>query len=366
MTPPATAVSLQEQLRRQGQLLRHPRELSRRSAAPFANLRASRSVLRYAAGVLRRGQGRLEGAGGEGARLPAVAARRLLRSRGRSRDDAEASDHQHARRTTRRSREVPPAARDPRRREHVRGRDVPENGDHRPRPEDDRGRVPARPLARQPGRLDHEVSRDITCSHDGRARRRPAPHRGCSCSGSTSSTRRSTWSSEDDTAENREVLERWESVLSVSRPSRCPDRELDWVAKYRLLEGYRERDGLDWSDHKLRADRPAVPRRSARPRASTIVSPRPARSSGSPTDEEVERAIMEPPEDTRAFFRGRCISRYPDAIAAASWDSVIMDAGRQTLQRDPDAGAPEGHSRPRRGASRRLQTAARLIDRLQA
>ena len=53
------------------------------------------------------------------------------------------------------------------------------------------------------------------------------------------------------------------------------------------------------------------------------------------TDDEVERAIMEPPEDTRAFFRGRCISRYPDAIAAASWDSVIMDAGRETLQRIP-------------------------------
>ena len=44
---------------------------------------------------------------------------------------------------------------------------------------------------------------------------------------------------------------------------------------------------------------------------------------------------MEPPEDTRAYFRGRCISRYPDAIAAASWDSIIFDTGRDALQRVP-------------------------------
>jgi proteasome accessory factor A len=44
---------------------------------------------------------------------------------------------------------------------------------------------------------------------------------------------------------------------------------------------------------------------------------------------------MEPPDDTRAFFRGRCIAKYPDAIAAASWDSLILDTGRDALQRIP-------------------------------
>jgi Pup amidohydrolase len=111
-------------------------------------------------------------------------------------------------------------------------------------------------------------------------------------------------------------------------------RELDWVAKYRLLEGYRERDGLDWSDHKLRLidlqyhdvrrERGLYHRLAATGKVERIVS-----------DHEIERAVMEPPEDTRAFFRGRCISRYPDAIAAASWDSVIFDTGREALQRVP-------------------------------
>ena len=44
---------------------------------------------------------------------------------------------------------------------------------------------------------------------------------------------------------------------------------------------------------------------------------------------------MEPPIDTRAYFRGRCIGKYPDAIAAASWDSLIVDTGQDALQRIP-------------------------------
>ena len=43
-----------------------------------------------------------------------------------------------------------------------------------------------------------------------------------------------------------------------------------------------------------------------------------------------------PPEDTRAYFRGRCLQLYPEAVAAASWDSVIFDIpGRESLQRVP-------------------------------
>ncbi|MBI4172051.1 MAG: proteasome accessory factor PafA2 family protein, partial [Actinobacteria bacterium] len=110
--------------------------------------------------------------------------------------------------------------------------------------------------------------------------------------------------------------------------------ELDWVAKYRLLEGYRERDGLDWADHKLRLidlqyhdvrrDKGLYHRLAASGKVERLVA-----------DAEVERAVMEPPEDTRAYFRGRCIGKYPEAIAAASWDSLIFDTGREALQRIP-------------------------------
>ena len=41
-------------------------------------------------------------------------------------------------------------------------------------------------------------------------------------------------------------------------------------------------------------------------------------------------------EDTRAYFRGRCLTSTRTQIAAASWDSVIFDLpGRDSLQRVP-------------------------------
>ncbi len=140
---------------------------------------------------------------------------------------------------------------------------------------------------------------------------------------------------EDDTPENRQVLDRWEVVLGALEADPLSlHRELDWVAKHRLLEAYRERDGLAWNDPKLRAidlqyhdvrrDKGLYYRLEATGKVDRIA-----------TDEQIERAVMEPPEDTRAYFRGRCISKYPDAIAAASWDSLIMDIGSDALQRIP-------------------------------
>src|SRR4249920_2866551 len=133
---------------------------------------------------------------------------------------------------------------------------------------------------------------------------------------------------EDDTPGNREVLDRWESVLQgLTGDPMTLARQLDWVAKLKVLEGYRERDGLAWSDPKLRAidlqyhdvrrDKGLYHRLEAAGKVERLT-----------TDDEVERAIMTPPDDTRAYFRGRCIAKFPHAIAAASWDSIILDTNR--------------------------------------
>jgi Pup amidohydrolase len=133
-----------------------------------------------------------------------------------------------------------------------------------------------------------------------------------------------------------DVLERWESVLSrLEADPMTLSRELDWVAKMQILEGYRSRDGLDWSSPRLEAidlqysdvrpDKGLFNKLQASGRFERIV-----------TDAEVTRAILSPPEDTRAYFRGRCLELYPDEVAAASWDSVIFDLpGRESLQRVP-------------------------------
>jgi Pup amidohydrolase len=133
-----------------------------------------------------------------------------------------------------------------------------------------------------------------------------------------------------------DVLSRWESVLTRLRrdPMECR-RELDWVAKLALLESYRDRDHLEWDDPKLhlidlqyadlRPDKGLYHRLVARGSMDRLLG-----------DDEVRRAVTEPPEDTRAYFRGRCLAQYADRIAAASWDSVIFDLpGRDSLQRIP-------------------------------
>jgi len=139
----------------------------------------------------------------------------------------------------------------------------------------------------------------------------------------------------DADEQTRDVLARWESVLDrlADDPMRCV-RELDWVAKLALLEGYRARDGLAWDAPRLqlvdlqysdvRPDRGLYNRLVARGSIDTLLQ-----------EDEVTAAMTAPPDDTRAYFRGRCLAKYPDQIAAASWDSVIFDVGRDTLQRVP-------------------------------
>src|SRR3954452_2419860 len=51
-----------------------------------------------------------------------------------------------------------------------------------------------------------------------------------------------------------DVLDRWESVLTrLESDPMSLSRELDWVAKLRILQGYIDRDGLDWGSSRLEA-----------------------------------------------------------------------------------------------------------------
>ena len=45
--------------------------------------------------------------------------------------------------------------------------------------------------------------------------------------------------------------------------------------------------------------------------------------------------MTEPPEDTRAYFRGKCLQRWADQIVAANWDSLVFDIGGDPLRRVP-------------------------------
>ena len=141
---------------------------------------------------------------------------------------------------------------------------------------------------------------------------------------------------QDVPAETRAVMDCWESVLTrLERdPFECAE-ELDWVAKLKLLESYRERDGLDWDDAKLHLiDLQYADLRPEKGLYHRLV--RMGRMKRLLDDDAITGAMHDPPDDTRAYFRGRCLDKYPDSIAAASWDSVIFDLpGHDSLQRVP-------------------------------
>ncbi|MEV6719281.1 depupylase/deamidase Dop [Lentzea sp. NPDC051208] len=163
---------------------------------------------------------------------------------------------------------------------------------------------------------------------------------------------------------DREVLRIWGEVLdALARdPAECADR-LDWVAKLRLLEGYRQRDGLEWGAARLnlvdlqysdvRLDKGLYNRLVARGSMKRLVS-----------EEEVRAAITTPPEDTRAYFRGRCLERYPTSVAAASWDSVIFDLGRESLVRIPTLEPLRGTKAHVGALLEASETAEQLVDAL--
>ncbi len=140
----------------------------------------------------------------------------------------------------------------------------------------------------------------------------------------------------DADPQTRDVLARWEDVLNrlESDPMSLAD-QLDWVAKLRLLEQYRQRDGLAWDDAKLQLiDYQYSDIRPEKGLYHRLVKA--GRIQRLLTDAEVDDAMTNPPAETRAYFRGRCLEKYADDIAAASWDSVIFDLpGRESLQRVP-------------------------------
>ncbi|MEV6879212.1 depupylase/deamidase Dop [Amycolatopsis sp. NPDC051128] len=134
---------------------------------------------------------------------------------------------------------------------------------------------------------------------------------------------------------SKEVLRVWGEVLdALARdPQECADR-LDWPAKLRLLEGYRQRDSLAWGAPRLRlVDLQYSDVRLAKGLYNRLVTRGSMKRLVS--EEEVLAAVTTPPSDTRAYFRGRALEKYASSIAAASWDSVIFDVGKESLVRIP-------------------------------
>jgi proteasome accessory factor A len=132
-----------------------------------------------------------------------------------------------------------------------------------------------------------------------------------------------------------DLLERWERVLTqlAEDPRQCA-RELDWVIKQALLEAYTTRKGIGFDDqrvsmldlqyHDLRLDKGLYYRLEREGMVERLL-----------TDEEIRRAMRLPPTDTRAYFRGTCVRRFPAQVCGASWTSILLDTGDAAVKRIP-------------------------------
>ena len=130
-----------------------------------------------------------------------------------------------------------------------------------------------------------------------------------------------------------DVLDKWADTLeSLQRDPMELSQKIDWVIKKAMIDGFMERKGLDAQSpqvsmldlqyHDTRPDKGLYYVLERQGRAVRIVS-----------DEEINAAIHTPPEDTRAYFRGECLRRYPSEVFGVNWDSISFADGDEPIKR---------------------------------
>jgi proteasome accessory factor PafA2 len=148
------------------------------------------------------------------------------------------------------------------------------------------------------------------------------------------------------------ILREWENVLNdLERDVVSARDRVDWAAKKFLLDALQEEEKLSWSDpwlqsidleyHNLDLDRGLyyeLLRKSLMRRVTT--------------EDEIKAAIFNPPETTRAFFRGRAVARFNDEISSIQWDEIVFANGAYSCR----VALPEAAMNPRLNA---LNDAAR-------
>jgi proteasome accessory factor PafA2 len=123
------------------------------------------------------------------------------------------------------------------------------------------------------------------------------------------------------------ILSEWENVLNdLERDPMSTRDRVDWSAKKFLLDALQQDEKLSWSDpwlqsidleyHNLDLDRGLYYELLRKGLMRRIT-----------TEDEIKVAIFNPPETTRAFFRGRAVARFNDQISSIQWDEIVFSNG---------------------------------------
>jgi proteasome accessory factor A len=102
--------------------------------------------------------------------------------------------------------------------------------------------------------------------------------------------------------------------------------KLDWVLKLWLINRARIAKKLKWDDprikvldlkyHNIDESEGIFYHLQDREVAERLLE-----------DTDIETLVARPPEDTRAYFRGKCIEKYPGEINFVNWEVVGFDQG---------------------------------------
>jgi proteasome accessory factor A len=163
----------------------------------------------------------------------------------------------------------------------------------------------------------------------------------------------------------KDVLQKWQDVIeALGRDPMELDTRIDWVIKKRLIESYMSRKNLEWSDaavqmldlqyHDSRPDKGLYHILERQGKVERIV-----------TDQEIQKAIHTPPRDTRAFFRGECLRRYPGEVFGVNWDSISFGLEDDSIKRIMMTEPLKGTSEYVEELLDRSETAAQLLENMQ-
>ena len=174
------------------------------------------------------------------------------------------------------------------------------------------------------------------------------------------------YASHDLNQVTKDVLVRWGAVLNkLEQDPRLLVKELDWVAKRHMIESYMDRKGCGWDDsraklmdlqyHDVRPERGLFYTLERSDLIERIVQ-----------EHEIQKAEFTPPPGTRAYFRGRCASKFAKSLYGASWTSVLFDVGDATIKKVPLMDPHRGTESLTGTLLDTVETVDALIERLKA
>jgi proteasome accessory factor A len=157
------------------------------------------------------------------------------------------------------------------------------------------------------------------------------------------------------------VVAEWGTVLErLARDPMQLHREIDWVMKLHLLTNYMERRSSDWHDPRIAMM--DLQYHDIRPEKGLYyVLERSGAARRMLTEADIVRAIDDPPEDTRAYFRGQCLKKFKHQIFGVNWDSISFNLGDGPIKRIMMEEPTRGTKRHVQQLLDRSETAADLV-----